>query len=183
MSLQQPLQPARRRLVVPASPDASRHAPLPRFLRAPYVALLWALTLLAVVAGTALARVRVPRVATGVAVAVRSDSDSLALVLLLPASARRYLAAGQHATIDTGGEHGLTLTVESVEHALLDAPTARRRFREPASILTHLDRPRVVARLSPCAEGECLTLTPGASYPAMAVLGTRSLASYAMPQS
>lgn len=173
----------RHRLVVPASPSAPVHASLPLFLRAPAIAALWGLALLVVVAAIALGHVRVPRVVSGVAVAVQPAADSLTLLLLLPPAARTHLHAGQLATLDTGDAGAFTVTIASVEQPLLDAAAARRRFREPASLLAHLHGPTLVARLERCANARCLTPQPGTSYAATAALGTRSLASYALPRS
>lgn len=145
--------------------------------------MLWGLALVAVVGALALGRVRVPRVASGVVVAVQPAADSVTLLLLLPPAARSHLHAGQLATLDTGDAGAFTLAIAGVEHSLLDAPAARRRFRAPASVLAHLESPRLVARLERCTGARCLTPQPGASYAATAALGTRSLASFALPRS
>lgn len=211
MSHHRTLPATRRRLVVPASPHCAAALPLPLFLRAPCIGLLWGLALLTVVTGFTLGRIRLPRVARGVAVAVEPAPDSLALLLLLPPSARGELRPGIRTTIDTGDGDatGLTVPVASVEPELLDASTARRRFPHRANLLAQLDGPKLVAWLSRCSgtdartgtdtgtgtdpdpapanpgpsSNRCLTLTPGASYVATAALGTRSLVSYAMPES
>jgi hypothetical protein len=154
--------------------------PLPLLLRSPFVALLWAVVLSTVVAALTLGHVRVPRTEQGVVV-TQPGRDSLTPLLLLPASARAYVKAGQVAAIDTGGTDALTLVITSVEPAVMDSAAARRRFAPMPDIGT--DSPRVVARLSRCHDSHCLSLASRATYAATATLGTRSLASYALPRS
>ena len=135
--------------------------PLPLLLRSPYVALLWALVLSTVVAAMALGHTRVPRTERGVVVASPPAPDGLTPLLLLPPSARPYVKAGQVAAVDTGGSDALHLVITSVDTG----------------------GPKVVAHLSRCHEGHCLSLTAGSNYVATAALGLRSLASYALPRS
>lgn len=176
---------ARRRLVVPPPPagSAAPLEPLPVLLRTPWIAVLWGLALLTAVGALTLGRMRLPRRVHGVAVAVRPAADSVALLLLLPAAAGRHIRAGQHATLERGDGGPVTLTISSVEHHPLDVRAARRRFPHSPSILAHLDAPKLVARLHPCTTGGCLTPQPGTSFAAVATLGTRTLASYAVPRS
>ena len=183
LSLGTPARIARLRSTMTHHTPAPHDSPaLPLLLRAPWLAALWGLTLVTVVAALALGRIRVPRVAAGVVVAARSGGDSLSLLLLLPPSARAYVRPGQLASLDTGGQDSLVLLVSSVSDSLLDAARARRSFHDPASVVAQLDAPKLVARLEPCRDGRCLPAAPGASYAARARLGTRTLASYAMPR-
>jgi hypothetical protein len=152
--------------------------PLPLLLRSPFVALLWAVVLSTVVAALTLGHVRVPRTEQGVVV-TQAGRDSLTPLLLLPASARAYVKAGQVAAIDTGGTDALTLVITSVEPAVIDSAAARHRFAPDIG----MDSSRVVARLSRCHDSHCLSLASRATYAATATLGTRSLASYALPRS
>jgi hypothetical protein len=151
----------------------------PFFLRAPSIALLWTLTLLALVGLLALSRVRVPRVVRGAVVAVRTESHDVTLLLLVPPSARPYVKPGQHAQLATGDAQPLTLDVAAVESGLLDAAGARRRYPLQPSVLAQVEDPRLVVRLTPCARPGCLTPSVGDTYRATASAGTRSLASYA----
>lgn len=177
-----PTRAALHRLATTAPSVAAAHAPLPLFLRAPYIGALWALSLFIAMTALALGRIRLPLVASGVAVAMQPAADSTMLLLLLPSSARAHLRPGQRVSLDTGADT-IALTVASVDSALLDAAAARRRFLEPASLLTYLVEPKLVAHLYRCAGERCLTVTPGVSYPAVAALGTRTAASYALPRS
>jgi hypothetical protein len=167
--------------------------PLPLLIRAPYVAVMWAVALATVMATLALGHIHVPYTARGVAVAVGASTDSVArdsvardsltLLLVLPPSARDHVRLGQLATLDTGGTSALDLPVTLVERELLDAPAARRRFREPASLLAQLEAPKLVVRLARCHADRCLTPHAGSTYAATTQLGTRTLASYAVPRS
>jgi len=160
--------------------SAAEDFPLPLLLRAPAIAVMWAMLLVTVVGLLALSRIHVPRTARGVAVVAETGADSVALMMLLPADVGRHVRAGQHATLDVGNERPLVLDVAGVDSTLLDASTARRRFSRPSSVLAHLDAPKVVATLARCApEGPCLTAGAGSVYAATVSLGTRSLASYA----
>jgi hypothetical protein len=155
--------------------------PLPLLLRSPFVALLWAVVLSTVVAALALGRTRVPRTARGVVVASPSGPDSLTPILLLPSSARAYVKPGQVAAIDTGGTDALTLVITSVEPVAIESAAARNRFAGALEVA--MDGPRVVAHLGRCHGTHCLSLASGSSYAAVAALGSRSLASYALPRS
>ena len=155
--------------------------PLPLLLRSPFVALLWALVLSTVVAAFVLGHIRVPRTARGVVVSTLVGLDSLTPVLLLPSSARPYVSPGQIATIDTGGTDAFTLVITSVEPAVIDSATVRKRFAALPDV--GVDGPRVIARLGRCHGSDCLPLARNSSYAATAALGSRSLASYALPRS
>lgn len=172
-----------RTLLIQQQRTVTVDLPLPLFLRSPYVALLWVLVLSTVVAALALGRMRVPRTAHGVVVTARSASDSLTPFLLLASSTRAYVKPGQAAVIDTGGTSAMTLVIQSVEPATTQAIADRRSFVSPTATGGRPDSARVVARLGRCHEGHCLPLAIGSSYPATASLGTRSLASYAVPRS
>ena len=155
--------------------------PLPLLLRSPFVALLWALVLSTVVAAFVLGHIRVPRTARGVVVSTPVGPDSLTPILLLPSSAHAYVSPGQIATIDTGGTEALTLVITGVEPAVIDSATVHQRFAALPDV--GADGPRVIARLSRCHGGDCLPLAGHSSYTATAALGSRSLASYALPRS
>ena len=160
-------------------PAAAADAALPLFFRAPWIVALWAATLLTVAALLAIGRIRVPDVARGAVVAVAAERDSIALLLLLPPSVRPRIRVGQHASLDTGTDT-LALDVIGVDSLLLDAATARRRFAGAAALVAQLDAPKLVVRLSRCAAGRCLTSRAGGTYAASTLVGTRSLASYAV---
>lgn len=162
----------------PLSSDASGHTPF--LLRTPAIAALWGATLLAVVALLALGRVRVPRVERGTVVAVGAGADSVALILLLPPTARPFLAPGQTLALDTGGSGPTIARVTSVDETLLDVATARRAFPGQASLIAQLDAPKLAARVTSCRDVGCLTPHAGETFAATARLGTRSLASYAV---
>ena len=154
---------------------------LPLFLRSPYLVLLWALVLSTVVAALALGRMRVPRTVRGVVVATQTARDSLTPILLLPSSTRAHVSAGQTATVDIGAG-AMTLVITSVEPARADGVSAHTPVaaRDAGG---RLDSSQVVARLARCHDGHCLPLAAGSSYGATAALGSRSLASYALPRS
>ena len=149
------------------------------FLETPFIALLWTVTVVLLVALLALGRMRVPRVVRGVAVAVPTDSDSVALLLLLPASAARYVRVGHHIELETGSGPAV-VDVTGVDGELLDAAGARQRYPRQPSVLAQLSDKKLVVRVSPCRIGDCLTPRPGDVYAAMASLGSRPLTSYAM---
>lgn len=154
--------------------------PLPPLFRARAIVLLWIALAVTVVGLLALARIRVPRVVQGVAVAVATGADSVSLMLLLPREAKAYVRPGQRATVDVGDGSPVELDVAAVDQMSLDARSARRRYPGAPQVLAHLETPKVAAVLSPCRIGpSCLTLQAGATYPATASLGTRTLASYA----
>ena len=85
------------------------------------------------------------------------------------------------AAIDTGGPDALTLMITSVEPAV--GSDAQGRFVALFDLSNRLDSARVVARLARCHAGHCLALATGSSYAATAALGSRSVASYAVPRS
>jgi hypothetical protein len=171
-----------RALLIQQQRVVTRDLPLPLFLRSPYLVLLWALVLSTVVAALALGRMRVPRTVRGVVVATQTTSDSLTPILLLPSSTRAYVSAGQTAVVDTGGAGAMTLVITSVEPARINDVTAHTPVvaRDAGG---RLDSSRVVARLARCHDGHCLPLAAGSNYGATAALGSRSLASYALPRS
>ena len=57
------------------------------------------------------------------------------------------------------------------------------RFTDNDEVGDVAEGPKVVAHLSRCHEGHCLSLAAGSNYAATAALGLRSLASYALPRS
>ena len=185
MTTLSPRAPSRQRntraLLIQQQRVAAGDLPLPLLLRSPFVALLWALVLSTVVAAFVLGHIRVPRTARGVVVSTPVGPDSLTPILLLPSSAHAYVSPGQIATIDTGGTDALTLVITSVEPAVIDSATVRKRFAALPDV--GADGPRVIARLSRCHGGDCLPLAGHSSYTATAALGSRSLASYALPRS
>lgn len=154
--------------------------PLPPLFRAPVIALMWIALAVTTVCLLALARVRVPRVARGVAIAVESGADSVSLMLLLPTDAQPYLRVGQRATVDVGSGRPVVLGLTTVDSSRVDVRSARLRFPQSPQVLAHFEAPKVVAVLSRCsADHACLTPEPGAVYQATASLGTRTLASLA----
>lgn len=178
-----PLTPRNTRtLLIQQQRAVTGDLPLPLLLRSPWVALLWTLVLSTVVAAMALGRMRVPRTAQGVVVASRSAPDSLTPLLLLPSSARAFVMPGQLAVIDTGGTDPMTLVITGVEPAT-DSVVARSRSGLTADVGGRQDGSRVVARLGRCHEGHCLPLATASSYAATATLGSRTLASFALPRS
>ena len=150
------------------------------FLKTPAIACLWLGTLVTVAAILVLGRIQVPRVARGTAVAVRAETGDTTLLLLLPAPARAYVRTGQHAELDAGSASPIVLSIAAIDTALLDATTARRRFAHPASLIAQLDVPKLVVRLSSCGPRGCLTPSVGETYVVTTIVGTRSLASYAL---
>ncbi|HUQ80287.1 MAG TPA: hypothetical protein VM076_04090 [Gemmatimonadaceae bacterium] len=157
-----------RELLIEQQRTESPDLALPPLLRTPAIIVLWLLVLSTVVGALALGRVRVPRVARGVVVIERWGMDSLTPVLLLPSSAGRYLSAGRIAAVDTGGKARLELTITAVRRK---SPTA--------------DTSTIAVALERCRDGHCLphSLSGEGRYPATATLGTRSLASFALPGS
>ena len=148
--------------------------PLPRMLRTPAIIILWALALSTTVAALALGRVRVPRVERGVVRVERTGADSLTPVLILPSSARRYAEAGQLATVDTGGPAPLTLALASVPAT---------KAGEPRGAWLSIDTATIALPLERCRASQCLLLSRDRRFTATARLGTRSLASFALPRS
>jgi hypothetical protein len=185
MTTNTPSSPVRQRntraLLIQQQRAAHGDLPLPLLLRSPFVALLWAVVLSTVVAALALGRTRVPRTARGIVVASPAGPDSLTPILLLPSSAQAYVKPGQVASIDTGGTDALTLLITSVEPVAIESAASRNRFAGAPD--AGMDGPRVVAHLGRCYESHCLSLAAGSSYAATAALGSRSLASYALPRS
>ncbi len=163
---------------------------LPFLLRAPTLAVLWALALLTVVGTLAIGRIRLPNVARGVVTTVRPIAGAQAhlTLMILEPTAVNHVRPGQLVTVDTGGAAPMRLAVSSVEPTLLDLGAARARFRAPEHLAAHLDSPKLVAYLTACTARACLTpqgLVPrdGGAYRATLTLGIRTLASYALPRS
>ena len=173
-----------RRLGAPSVPIDPMAGTTPLLLRTPAIIALWMATLITVASLLALGRIHVPHVVRGAVVAVRDERDSLALVLLLPPSEGRFIAGGQHATLDTGGSAAAVLPIESADLLLIDADRARRRFRGGVpSLIAQLESPRLAVRLARCGSAGCLTPRVGDTFAATARLGARSLASYALSRS
>jgi len=172
------------RLTEPRSLSADTYgARMPLFARAPYIAVLWASTLVALASLLALSRVRVPRIARGTVVAVPDVADTVTLLLLLPASSRPFVAEGQRAEVQTGHGQQLVVNTARVEPELLDATSALERFAAQPEMLVQLTEPKVAVRIARCGVGGCLTPHLGETYAARASIGTRSLVSYAVPGS
>jgi hypothetical protein len=156
-------RPGVRDLLVEQQRAQSGDLPLPALLRTPTIAALWMLSLTTVVATMTLARARVPRLARGVVVVERSTRDSLTPRLLLPASARVFVRPGQLTAIDTGGGSPFISSIVTGAFAQADSET-------------------VSVALEPCRAGRCLPRSTNQRFTATATLGTRSLASFALPQ-
>jgi hypothetical protein len=157
--------------------------PLPRLLQSPYIALMWALVLSTVVAALALGRIRVPRTTAGIVVSVGSAPDSLTPVLLLPPSARQFAKPGQLAVIDAGGAEPISLAIASIEPTTPAVTSPPRAAASSLRFAAPRDTTAVVARLERCNRSHCLSLAAATRYAASAALGTRSLASFAVPHS
>ena len=156
--------------------------PLPRLLRTPSIVVLWALTLATVVVAFAAGRVQVPRHARGVIVVEGSTPDSLTTHLLLPASVSAYVRPGQLAAVDTGGTSPFVVAVA----ATASDTTAGRELRRSALGLAAIargDTAMVAIPVEPCRGGHCLPHSANRRFSATATLGTRSLASFALPRS
>ena len=156
---------------------------LPTILRNPFLALLWTLVLATVAAALVLGHVRIPRTAHGLVIAVPATggTDSLTPVLLLPAWSRDLLHPGELASVDTGGQTPVTVTIATIEATPLTLATARRWLDIPNASPLTIDTTMVVARLEPCTGHRCQKITLGTRYTAITQLGTRSLASFAIP--
>lgn len=151
---------------------------LPAILRSPFLILLWTLTLTTVAAALLLGRIRIPRAAHGLVVTAPTTGDSLTSVLLLPAWSRDFVHAGTVASVDTGGTQRVTFTVAAIDATPLSLASAERWLDAP---LASVDTTMVVARLERCTRPTCPRLAPGTRFAAIAQLGTRSLASLALP--
>ena len=154
---------------------------LPTILRHPFLLILWTLVLSTVVAALLLGRIRIPRTAHGLVVTTQTATGSLTPVLLLPAWSRELLHAGEVASVDTGGGERLTLTIASIDATPLTLTVARRWLDAPNASATAIDTTMVVAHLKPCTGPSCPKLAARTRYTAVAQLGTRSLASFAVP--
>jgi hypothetical protein len=171
------------RLGAPPRVSEPTPASTPLLLKTPAIAVLWMGALLTLASLLAIGRMRVPHVVRGAVVAVRDERDSVALLLLVPASERRFIAAGQEATIDVGPSTAV-LPLASADPVLIDAATARREFRGGTpSLIAQLDAPKLAVRLARCGPRGCLTPRVGDTFAATARLGVRSLASYALSRS
>ena len=154
---------------------------LPLLLRSPVIVIAWALLISTVVAALLLGRIRVPRTAHGLVVATQRNDTSLTPVLLLPSWSRAFIRTGELATVDTGGASPLVVTISRVDAAPLTLASARSWLNAPNVTAATIDTTMVVAHLKPCIGPGCLPLATGVRYAATASLGTRSLASFAMP--
>ena len=171
-----------RELLVRQQRVAHDALPLPRLLRTPSIVVLWALTLATIVVAFAAGRVRVPRRASGVVVVEGSTSDSLTTHLLLPASASAYVRPGQLASVDTGGTSPFVVVIA----ASARDSSAGRDSRHSALGLADIargDTAMVAIPVEPCRGGYCLPRSANRRFSATATLGTRSLASFALPRS
>ena len=176
-----------RELLVRQQRDAHDELPLPRLLRTPSIVLLWAFTLSTVVAALALARVRVPRRVHGVVLTVETPRASrLTALLVLPASVRRFVRPGQLAAVDTGGSTPLVVAIASASPQPVHASIALSTppFSGPGmSPRARADTATVAVPLERCRAGHCLPRSGTQRFAATATLGTRSLASFALPRS
>ena len=152
---------------------------LPAILRNPFLIVLWMLVLSTVAGALLLGRIRVPRTAPGIV--VTPAADSLTPIILLPAWSRPLLHTGNAASIETGGTERVTVTIATVDATPLNLSAARHWLDTHGARLSTIDTTMVVAHLKPCSGPQCPKLTPGTRYTAVAQLGTRSLASYAIP--
>jgi hypothetical protein len=156
---------------------------LPLVLRSPFILLVWAALISIVVVAMMLGRVRVPRTAHGMVVAAHGQDTSLTPILLLPAWSRQFVRTGELATVDTGGAVQFTATISRVDAVPLTLASARVWLNAPNVGAATIDTTMVVAHLKPCTGQGCLRLATGVRYAATASLGTRSLASFAIPGS
>jgi hypothetical protein len=156
---------------------------LPTILRNPFLLILWMLVLSTAAAALLLGRVRIPHTAHGLVVAAPSPTraDSLTPVLLLPAWSRNLVHSGVLASVDTGGTDRLTVTIASIDPSPLTLASARHWLDVPNASISTIDTTLVVARLLACTRQPCPKIAPGTRYTAIARLGTRSLASFAIP--
>ena len=150
---------------------------LPLLIRTPSLVLLWTIALGIVVSALALSRVRVPRTVRATVVVPIAGADSLTPLLLLPSTAGAYVIPGQLATVDTGGSGTIVVPIVSTPVPL------NRRALPPWLARIEKDSGTIAARLERCHAERCVPFSPGAAYDATAALGTRSLASYALPRS
>lgn len=163
-----------RELLIEQQRGRHHELPLPRLLRTPAITILWMATIAVLVTALALGRVRVPRVERGVVVTEPSGDGGLTPVLVLPSSARRYVAAGQLASVDTGGQTPVTV-------AFAAAPPPARDDR--GGTWLSFDTTTLALPLERCHRDHCLPLARGRRFTATVTLGTRSLASFALPRS
>lgn len=171
-----------RELLVRQQRGTQGELPLPRLLRTPSIVVLWALTLVTVVVAFAAGRVQVPRHARGVVVIEGSTPDSLTTHLLLPASASAYVRPGQLAAVDTGGPSPLVVAITASAGDSSAARVSKRSVLGLAAI-GRGDTAMVAIPVEPCGRGHCLPRSANRRFSATATLGTRSLASFALPRS
>lgn len=171
-----------RELLVRQQCVAQGELPLPRLLRTPSIVVLWALTLATIVVAFAAGRVQVPRHARGVVVVGGSTSDSLTTHLLLPASASAYVRPGQLAAVDTGGTSPFVVAIAASARDIAVGRESRRSALGLAAIARG-DTSMVAIPVEPCRGGHCLPRSANRRFGATATLGTRSLASFALPRS
>ena len=171
-----------RELLVRQQHAAQSELPLPRFLRTPSIVILWTLTLATVVVAFAAGRVQVPRHARGVVVVEGSTPDRLTTHLLLPASASVYVRPGQLAAVDTGGTSPFVVAIAA---SARDISVGRQPKRSALGLaaITRGDTAMVAIPVEPCRGGHCLPRSANRRFSATATLGTRSLASFALPRS
>jgi hypothetical protein len=162
-----------RHLLIEQQSGHHRELALPPLLRTPAIIVLWALMLTTAVVALTLGHIQVPRIERGV-VRGGPGADSLTPFLVLPSSAGRYVVVGQLAAVDTGGLTPLRLTIT--------AP-AGVRVGESRANWASIDTTTVALRLERCHRGHCLPRSRPWRFSATATLGTRSLASFALPRS
>ena len=171
-----------RELLVRQQRVAHDELPLPRLMRIPSIVVLWALTLATVVAAFAAGRVRVPRHARGVVVVEESTAGGLTTHLLLPTSASVYVRPGQLAAVDTGGTSPFVVAIASSTRDT-SADLGPRRSVSSFVATAQGDTTLVAIPIEPCRGGHCLPRSANRRFSATATLGTRSLASFALPRS
>ena len=169
-----------RELLVRQQCVAQGELPLPRLLRTPSIVVLWALTLATIVVAFAAGRVQVPRHARGVVVVDGSPPDSLTTHLLLPASASAYVRPGQLAAVDTGGPSPFIVAIAA---SVRDTAVSESRRSALGLAAIARDTSMVAIPVEPCRGGHCLPRSANRRFSATATLGTRSLASFALPRS
>jgi hypothetical protein len=118
----------------------------------------------------------------GEVIMTRSATTGLTPVLVLSAAARGRVQPGQLAIVDTGGPNPVTLTIASTEVTLAGDSLVQRAARS-AGAFTAIDTGVVHVQLDRCHAGRCLSPDIERRYSATAVVGTRSLASLALPRS
>lgn len=171
-----------RELLIHQQRDAGVDLPLPLLLRTPTVVLLWVFAVASAVGALALGRISVPRVVRGDVVGVGAGSDSLTPVLLLPRSARAHISSGQIVAVDTGDGAPLMLAIR-FDSATAASDSFVRQHAPRSRVGFAADTALMAVPLERCRGNRCLALSVGRHYSATAALGTRSLASFALPRS